>query len=188
MQRIGVISDTHLKDNYAKDTRAPRLPDPVYRVFESVDRILHAGDINALWVIDELAKLAPVQAVLGNTDDPKVLLDIPLSRRVTVEDSVIGLTHGHTVREPRVKSIVQASGNTQTAANALSHFQFEEDVNCVVFGHSHFPLLCEYEFAGRKVLLLNPGSATQKRAAPHCGCAIITVEGSDVQGRLIEIL
>ena len=182
MQRIGVISDTHLKDIHAH-----RLPDAVYQTFDAVDIILHAGDINALWVIEELQKMAPVQAVLGNTDDPKVLLDIPLSRRFAVEDSVIGLTHGHIMREPRLKPVLQASGNMQTAASALSHFQFEDDVNCIVFGHSHFPLLCEYELAGRKVLLLNPGSATQKRAAPHCGCAVIIVEGNNVRADLVEI-
>jgi len=181
MQRIGVISDTHLKDIHSH-----RLPDAVYHAFVSMDIILHAGDINALWVIEELQKMAPVQAVLGNTDDPKVLLDIPLSRRVAVEDSVIGLTHGHTLREPRLKPILQASGNTQTAANALSHFQFEEDVNCIVFGHSHFPLLLWHEFAGRKVLLLNPGSATQKRAAPNCGCAVVTVDESRLNAELIS--
>jgi len=181
MKRIGVISDTHLKDHYPKT-----FIQPVLTAFENVDLILHAGDVNAPWVIEELEKVAPVHVVLGNTDSLKVLLDTPISRRVKVENCVIGLTHGDTFREPKMKPILNAAGNMQTAANALSHFQFEEDVNCIVFGHSHFPLLLWHEFAGRKVLLLNPGSATQKRVAPNCGCALIEIDGNDLDAKLIS--
>lgn len=181
MKRIGVISDTHLKE-----TGANQLPAIIQQTFQKVDLILHAGDINAPWVIAELEKIAPVYAVLGNTDNPATLSDIPFSRRVPVEGRTIGLTHGHTLREPRVKPIPSAIGNGQTAANALSHFQFEEDVNCVVFGHSHFPMLLWHEIAGRKILLLNPGSPTQKRAAPHYGCAIISVDGEKLNAELIR--
>lgn len=181
MKRIGIISDTHLKR-----VSVDKFPGIVKETFQQVDFILHAGDINAPWVIAELEKIAPVYAVLGNTDDPNELSDIPLSRRVPVEGCVIGLTHGHTLREPRIKPVLSATGNGQTAANALSHFQFEEDVNCVVFGHSHFPLMLWHEIAGRKVLLLNPGSATQKRAATHCGCALIHVDGNKLDAQLVR--
>jgi len=181
MKRIGVIADTHLKEHYPK-----QFIQPVLNAFENVDLILHAGDVNAAWVIEELEKLAPVHAVFGNTDNPKALLDAPISRRVAVENCVIGLTHGDSFREPKLKSVPAAAGNMQTAANALSHFQFENDINCIVFGHSHFPLILRHEFAGRKVLLLNPGSATQKRAAPNCGCAIIEIDGNKLDAELIS--
>ncbi len=181
MKRIGIISDTHIKEHFPK-----QFIEPVLTTFEGVDLILHGGDVNAPWVIEELEKLAPVQVVLGNTDDSKVLSNAPVSLRVEVENCVIGLTHGDTFREPRIKPVLSASGNMQTAANALSHFQFETDVNCIIFGHSHFPLLLWHEFMGRKVLLLNPGSVTQKRAAPHCGCAIIEIDGNELDARLIR--
>ncbi|MEO6909218.1 MAG: YfcE family phosphodiesterase [Abditibacteriaceae bacterium] len=181
MKRIGVIADTHLKEHYPKN-----FIQPVLTAFDNVDLILHAGDVNAPWVIEELQKMAPVHKVLGNTDDPKILSDAPISRRVMVEDCVIGMAHGDTFREPRIKPVLSASGNMQTAANALSHFQEENDVNAIIFGHSHFPLLLEHEFAGRKVLLLNPGSVTQKRVAPNCGCAVIEVEGNNLNARLIS--
>lgn len=180
MKRIGVISDTHLKEHYPN-----QFIQPVLTAFANVDLILHAGDVNAPWVIAELEKLAPVYAVLGNTDNPKVLLETPISRRVEIEGCVIGLTHGDTFRDPKIKPIANAAGNMQTATFALSHFQFENDVNCIIFGHSHFPLLLWHEFAGRKVLLLNPGSATQKRAAPNCGCAIMEVDGNKLDAKLI---
>jgi putative phosphoesterase len=181
MKRIGIISDTHLKEHFPR-----KFINPVLSAFNDADLILHAGDVNAPWVIEELQKLAPVYAVLGNTDNPKVLLDAPVSRRIEVENCVIGLTHGDTLREPRVKPVLSAAGNMQTAANALSHFQFEEEINCIVFGHSHFPLLLWHEFAGRKVLLLNPGSVTQKRAAPLCGCAILTVDENRLHAELVS--
>ncbi len=54
---IGVISDTH---GYFD----PRLPD----VFRGVERILHAGDIGSLEVVERLEAIAPVVAVHGNMD------------------------------------------------------------------------------------------------------------------------
>ena len=55
--RIGVISDTH--GHF----------DPALReIFVGVDHILHAGDIGLPWLILELEDIAPVTAVLGNTD------------------------------------------------------------------------------------------------------------------------
>jgi predicted phosphodiesterase len=58
--KIGVISDTH---GYLD----PR----VEKIFAGVNHILHAGDIGFASIILELQFIAPVTAVLGNTDgDP----------------------------------------------------------------------------------------------------------------------
>src|SRR5436309_1704385 len=59
--KIGVISDTH---NF--------LDPKVAKLFAGVDHILHAGDIGLPWVIMELEGIAPVTAVLGNTDDGRL--------------------------------------------------------------------------------------------------------------------
>ena len=56
---IGIISDTH---NFFD----PKIP----KLFSGVEHILHAGDIGLPWIIMELENIAPVTAVLGNTDDP----------------------------------------------------------------------------------------------------------------------
>src|SRR6185436_8015579 len=56
--KIGLISDTH---NYL-DPRVPKL-------FEGVDHILHAGDVGLSALIVELEQIAPVTAVVGNTDE-----------------------------------------------------------------------------------------------------------------------
>src|SRR5262245_16897983 len=57
MKRVGVISDTH-----------GLLRPEVAKVFESVDLILHAGDIGKPDVLDDLKRMAPVIAVRGNND------------------------------------------------------------------------------------------------------------------------
>lgn len=56
--RIGVLSDTH---GYLD----PAIP----RIFSGVSWILHGGDVGWTWVLMELGRIAPVTAVLGNTDD-----------------------------------------------------------------------------------------------------------------------
>src|SRR5262245_36659364 len=57
--KLGVISDTHgLLD--------PKIPG----VFEGVDLILHGGDIGPAAILHQLEAIAPVTAVLGNTDAP----------------------------------------------------------------------------------------------------------------------
>jgi putative phosphoesterase len=50
---VGLISDTHVP------VRAKCIPKTVFKVFENVDFIVHAGDLVKLAVIDELEQLAP---------------------------------------------------------------------------------------------------------------------------------
>src|SRR4026208_1469617 len=54
---IGLISDTH-------DFLDPRVPS----LFKGVEHILHAGDIGRMSILVALERIAPVTAVLGNTD------------------------------------------------------------------------------------------------------------------------
>src|SRR5688500_8543045 len=58
MIRIGVISDTH-------DYFDPKIRE----LFQGVDHIVHGGDIGLPWLIMQLEEIAPVTAVLGNTDE-----------------------------------------------------------------------------------------------------------------------
>ena len=55
--KIGVISDTH-------GFLDPKVPE----IFAGVSHILHAGDMGGDSIIVELGAIAPVTAVLGNTD------------------------------------------------------------------------------------------------------------------------
>lgn len=180
MKRIGVLSDTHIREGGKR-----ALPARVFELFQNVDLILHGGDVTVPGVLEELSTLARVVAVRGNNDFGD-LRELPVSLRVDVENVVIGLTHGDEAAfRRRVKPLDNAPGNRQTAANAISHFEFDGDVDCIVFGHSHRPLLQWREIENRQVLLLNPGSPTDKRYSPHYGCAILEIESDQIQPQLI---
>ncbi|MHB1256681.1 MAG: metallophosphoesterase family protein, partial [Dethiobacteraceae bacterium] len=57
--RIGVISDTHIP------ARSRQLPPELFTLFAGVELILHAGDVAEEYVLNELAAIAPVEAVAG---------------------------------------------------------------------------------------------------------------------------
>ena len=61
--RIGLIADTHIPE------ACTRLPDSVLEAFREVDLVMHAGDVYVNRVLDELARIAPVIAALGNGDE-----------------------------------------------------------------------------------------------------------------------
>jgi uncharacterized protein len=148
--RILVISDTHMP------ARGRVFPPPLVLALESADLILHAGDLSEAFVLDELERYAPVTAVVGNVDSDDLRSRLP--RRTIVSAGVfrIGLVHG--------------DGPTgSTLARASAAFAFES-VDCIVFGHSHQPLQQKKE----RVLFLNPGSPTDKRAQPTYSYAWLT--------------
>ena len=56
--RVGLISDTH---GLFRSSIGP--------VFAGVNLIVHAGDVGAAVVLDQLSSIAPTKAVFGNVDD-----------------------------------------------------------------------------------------------------------------------
>lgn len=147
--RIGVLSDTHIPK------RAPRIPDAALRYFEDVEVILHAGDLSSLAVMDQLSAYAPVEAVQGNVEQPEVVAALPLKRELVVGGCVIGVVHILGERKWH-------------ARNARREFP---TARVVVFGHSHIPYTDDHD----GLLLLNPGSATDRRTQPHCTIALLTI-------------
>src|SRR3954454_8242052 len=69
MTRVLVLADTHIRSD-----RRRELPRAVVEAARAADAILHAGDVTAGHVLDELADYAPVYAVRGNNDRD---LDLP---------------------------------------------------------------------------------------------------------------
>ena len=128
---IGVISDTH-----------GLLRPDVHIAFAGVDLILHAGDVGGDEILIELALIAPVQAVFGNTDprDTAGLVD----RIDTTYDGVrVHVSHGHELGGPRVEFLLKAY-----------------DADVIIYGHTHKQLVHRAP-DGR--LVLNPGAAGPKR-------------------------
>jgi putative phosphoesterase len=153
--RIGVIADTH------------GLFDPaVRRHFKGVDRILHAGDIGNLSVIEQLRTIAPVTAVSGNVDGyersgfpPETLIELSGRR--------IALRH-----------ILYEGGRLTKDGRA---FLEREQPDICIFGHTHQP---KTEWHG-STLLFNPGSAGPKRFTLPRGLGILTIEGGRIKPALI---
>ncbi len=162
MTTIGVIADTHVP------RRGKGLPEALLQKLAGVDMIIHAGDLCRDYVIYELEEIAPVFAVLGNNDDEYLESLLPLKRILQVEACNIGIIHGHNF-----------SGTA--AANAEKAFRGEQ-VNCVVFGHSHIPVNKHID----NILYFNPGSAMDKRRQEKYTYGILRVSGSEISGDIIE--
>ena len=177
MTKVGVLSDTHISA-----ARRRVLPGALLKAFEDVDLILHGGDVTAQSVLDELQKLAPVLAVHGNNDAES--LGLPVSRRVEIEQVVIGMCHGDVGASASLKPVPNLRGNGITAACALSLFQFETDVRCIIFGHSHNPVISSVNIGGRPMTLFNPGSPTDKRWNTFYGFGLMRIDGTHLETEL----
>lgn len=147
---VGVISDTHIPE------KAKGLPAALVERMRGVDLILHAGDLTTAETLAYLRTLAPVYAVYGNVDTLEMKTLLPRSREIRVGDFRIGLIHGDGVSYTTI----------ERARRAFDH------VDCVVFGHSHSPTIQTV----RSVLMVNPGSPTDRRREPHPSFAVLTVE------------
>ncbi|MCW4019075.1 MAG: metallophosphatase family protein [Candidatus Bathyarchaeota archaeon] len=132
---VGLISDTHIP------TRARALPKAVFKFFAKVDYIIHAGDIVELEVIDELETLAPVLAVQGNMDGPRVCGALPKVNSLKVMNWKIGVTHDPSAFYGMHKMRELAKQNL---------------FNVLVYGHTH---RSNVKWEG-KTLYINPGSPT----------------------------
>lgn len=142
-----------------------KLPAGVRRAFQGVDLILHAGDITALAVLDELRTIAPVEAVAGNMDDPS-LLGLPYKKVLDLGRFKVGLIHGK-FRIDVQKNMIR---------------QEFDSVDLIVYGHSHTPF---WGTVG-DMLFLNPGSPTDNRHAPYHSVALLEV-GETLSAEIIRI-
>jgi putative phosphoesterase len=162
--RIGVVSDTHIP------MRAKQLPPALFTLFDGVELILHAGDLVDEKVLTELGAIAPVEAVAGNMDDFVLYNRLGTKKVISAAGYRIGLIHGNL-----------GSNRMKTPQRSLEAFA-GQNVDCVVFGHSHQPYL---ERVG-SVLLFNPGSPTDRRREPRHSCGILTL-GKTIEGEIIYL-
>lgn len=146
--RIGLISDTHIPES-----RKVLWPQ-AFDAFRDVDMILHAGDIHELYVLDELARVAPVYAARGNGEDGSGGRPVqPQDPRVKyawlldLEGVNVGLTHYIPVPE-RPPNF--------TVARWVERFFPDKRPDVIVSGDTHVELITEVD----GILCVNPGSAT----------------------------
>jgi hypothetical protein len=93
---VGLISDTH-----------GLVRPEVHTALAGVDLILHAGDVGGEEILDELALIAPVRAVFGNTDPPghRGLVD---ALDLTLDGVRVHVSHGHEVGQPTAALLAAA--------------------------------------------------------------------------------
>jgi uncharacterized protein len=160
--RLAIVSDTHLP----RGTRA--IPAACIERMRGADAILHAGDFMEPSVLAELRALGPpVHGVAGNVDAPELHVELPATRIVKAEGVRIAMLHD--------------SGPAEGRFGRLRR-RFPE-VQAVVFGHSHMPLL----EARDGFAIFNPGSPTERRRAPHHTMGMATVTGDRIEFELIEL-
>ena len=106
--RIGLLSDTRIP-GIAKE-----VPPQVARAFEGVDLILHAGGIQADYVLDWLEQIAPVKAV-GRMQGRQYESAIPYA----LESGDTRVAEQH---------ILQLEGHTLGIINSLDLHELNDDV------------------------------------------------------------
>jgi putative phosphoesterase len=130
---------------------------------EGSDFIVHAGDICDPGILDELGALAPVIAVRGNNDK------------------------GAWAERLRETELLRIGELFLYAIHDLAQLDIEPaaaGIRVVVFGHSHKPLV--EERGG--VLFVNPGSAGPRRFTLPITAGELSVEGTAVSARTMELL
>lgn len=151
---IGLISDTH-----------GLLRPEVHRALAGVDLILHAGDVCGDDILDELALIAPVQAVHGNCDYPDDARLAP-SLEAVFDGLRVHVSHGHELGRPK-------------PAQLLARY----DADVIVYGHTHQQLI--HRDGDR--LVINPGAAGPRRFDLVPSVARLTIADGRADAELIPL-
>jgi putative phosphoesterase len=161
--RVVVTGDTHLGPR----RRGP-LPAALLAACAAADRILHTGDVIDPSLLDELAALAPLDGVAGNCDGWDVTARLPAEQTLEIGGTLIAMIHDAGRREVR---------------RELLRARFPA-ARVVCFGHSHLPVCDDRD----GLLLLNPGSPTERRRAPWRSYAELTIgPGSALEARIVRL-
>jgi len=161
--RIGVVSDTHVPK------QAQQLPEELLKQLSEVDFIIHAGDFEDLNTLKELRRTNRLVAVSGNMDSGKVRKQLQQREVLNVDHYKIGIIHGW--------------GDPHTLPKRLLEEFKSDNVNCVVFGHSHQV----YNEAINGVLMFNPGSPTDTMYAHFKSFGILETSPEGIKGEIIRL-
>jgi len=135
MKRIGLMSDTH---GYV---------DPkIFKYFENVDEIWHAGDVGDVSVIDQLRDFKPLRGVYGNIDATDVRMELPEFERFKCEGVDVLMTH---IGGKPGKYVQRAYDELKKSPPQL-----------FICGHSH--ILLVKQDPNFKMLWMNPGACGYK--------------------------
>lgn len=164
--RTAILGDTH----FPKRARG-ELPAACVAECLAADLIIHTGDVADMAGLRALMALGPpVVAVNGNADDAAVKDALPATAEVGLPGGRrLGLVH---------------NGGPEAGRLERLRRRFP-DCDVVVFGHSHIPLLAVAEDG---FMIVNPGSATDRRRHPRHSMAVLTVsDGGVMDVRFIDL-
>ena len=156
--KILLLSDTHAQ-----------LHPAICELAAVADQVIHAGDIGAAYVLDQLRRHSPVLAVLGNNDKPDHwtgngrdrLASLETTATLPLASGTIAIEHGH-------------RANPAGRRHALLRKRYP-DARLVVYGHSH--RLCLDQSA--EPWVVNPGAAGRSRTFGGPSCVMLHADGED---------
>jgi putative phosphoesterase len=147
----GIISDTH-----------GLLRPEALAALRGSDIIIHAGDIGAANILEQLREIAPTVAVRGNNDTQPWAARLPESEIVRFGGHVFLLLHD-------IAHVGEAAQDTKLAG--------------VIFGHSHRALIEQRE----GLLYLNPGSAGPRRFNLPVSVATMRVSDGAIEPKIVPL-
>lgn len=130
---------------------------------QGCEQLIHAGDIGKASILETLRALAPLTVVRGNNDqDDAWASDVPYSAVLHAGGIGIFVTH--------IPADVPQS--------------LPDDIQVVVVGHSHKPLIEQRD----GVLFINPGSAGPRRFKLPISVALLHIDEHGVRAELVELV
>jgi uncharacterized protein len=151
MRKIGVISDTH-------GLMRPQ----ALQALQGVERIIHAGDMGSLAVIEELRKIAPVTAVRGNMDGEGWASEFPTTAVAEFDGTFLYIIHN--------------LGNMDLDPNAAGF-------SAVIHGHSHATM----QEMHHGVLYFNPGSSGPLRSHLQPSVGLLLISGKKISSEIVML-
>lgn len=157
--KIGVISDTHLKEVNS------RLIDIYKDYFSDVDMIIHAGDLISEEIVDFLSQ-KPLHIVHGNMDNFDIKKKFPKKKILEVSGFRLGLIHGW---------------GSPFGIEKKIRPEFN-DVHAIIYGHSHKSA----NHIDNGVIFFNPGTATGFSMSGSHSIGILDVNDK-INGTIITV-
>jgi uncharacterized protein len=148
---IGVISDTHglLRPQAIKALRGSQ-------------HIIHAGDVGAPEILEDLSRIAPVTAVRGNIDKDAWAQKLPETEVVEFGKVLVYILHDLS----KLDLTPKAAG-----------------FGVVIYGHSHTPK----QETRDGVLYFNPGSAGPRRFKLPVTLGKLIIDNGSVRSEILQL-
>jgi len=156
--KIAVISDTHGSVKECINTLLH---------INNIDKVIHLGDNTNDAV--EIASITQIETIFVKGNCDVYDHNTPEEMLIELNSKKILITHGHKY-------------NVKSGLNNLYYRGKELGVDVVLFGHSHNPLIVDYD----NIIFFNPGSTTLPRACSKKSIGIIEV-GEKIEAKLLKI-